>query len=261
MHSAEIYQNTIDWEKRFQKEIPFFQRLFASKIISNQDQTLSLRALDLGCGPGIHLAKLLEILPQWEISGCDLSADMISLAEDATKKFSNRGNLIAADLQEINPKQFPQFHLIYCVGNSLLLMMEKIHPEKVFSIIYELCRPGGLFFFQILNNGKPRQGYVASKIIETQSGDFFHTLKRFSPDLEKNWMDVEFVEFFQENSQNTKKLDVRNSGWPLITLNDINTIFQQQGTFKILKSWSNYAENPFSHENSDALLVLCQKCK
>ncbi len=90
--------------------------------------------LDLGCGTGIHLSHLREKYPLAEITGLDLSADMLVKVDDRSIMLRN---------EDYSQSSFePEaFDLILC--SYSLSMMNEI-DEKIENILYHLKSNGML---------------------------------------------------------------------------------------------------------------------
>lgn len=76
--NIEIYLKIIDWDKWLQREIPVLEEILNS-IRSNKPKK-SLKILDIGCGPGIHLLELAKKYPDHNFYGIDHDSDMIQYA-------------------------------------------------------------------------------------------------------------------------------------------------------------------------------------
>ncbi|MHA1776755.1 MAG: class I SAM-dependent methyltransferase [Promethearchaeota archaeon] len=258
MMSAEIYLQTINWQKRLRREIPILKEICEQKNTTQKQ----IRILDLGCGLGKHLTELAKYFPKAELVGIDLSSEMIQLAQKLLISFdwaiSSQINFHAGDFFSQSPSNFGKFDFIYSLGNSILLMLEDHKPLELFSRINQFLAPNGLLFFQILNNSKPRKGYVPSPICHTQEGDNFYTIKRFDPNLHQNQMEVEFVEVYQKKNRSKPEVKAHKSFWPLISNSEIAKILSSFN-LEILETWGSYNKIPFSSSKHDSLLLLAQK--
>ncbi|MHA1618204.1 MAG: class I SAM-dependent methyltransferase [Promethearchaeota archaeon] len=258
MLSAEIYDKSINWKKRFRNEIPLLKDLMSKCQINTQNSSEYTKILDMGCGSGNHLAQLNALIPEYSFSGIDISGNMLELAKNKAKEGNLQWNLIEGDFLA-SDFQDRKFNFIYSIGNSFLLMMQNRPLSSFFSKIEQILAPNGMFFIQILNNSNPRSGYFASPLFLTEQGDSFHTLKRFSPDRENNLMNVDFIEYLQMHDQKKPEISVNPSFWPLVTLDDMKKVVEKQGNLKILNAWSNYQRAAFDPKTSNDLIVLLQK--
>ncbi|WP_457556519.1 class I SAM-dependent methyltransferase [Candidatus Harpocratesius sp.] len=263
MLSAEIYLHTINWKNRLKREIPFLSSILSNLIITHNAPR---NILDLGCGPGKHINLLSNKFPNDYFIGIDISEQMITIAQKTVisdnkriEKNHNRIKFIQKDFMQNNNDLEPNsFNFIYSLGNSMLLIMQKHDPFIVFEKISQLLSSRGFFFIQILNNSKPRSGYIASPVYTDPSGDNYYTIKRFAPDFYKSKMFVDFVECHHSYENNKVFTQIKQSSWPLITLPDIEEIFNQLN-LNLVNVWENYLREPFSLNCSDALLLLAKK--
>ena len=95
---------------------PFSQPIFeeVSNVV-RQLTTPRSRLLDCSCGPGTEMLKLAELVPDGEVVGADLAAQMVgTAAANARKKGLDNVAFFQADVAAM-PKHFGgRFDLIYC---------------------------------------------------------------------------------------------------------------------------------------------------
>ena len=79
-------------EKRYDSEIPFFQKIF---------EKYSVRTiLDCACGTGRHAIKFAGL--GLEVSGCDFSPDMVTIARDNAVSSGMDIKFIQADFKNLS---------------------------------------------------------------------------------------------------------------------------------------------------------------
>ena len=78
--------------KRLVKEIPF-------------QSTDNFRLLEVGCGTGYNLSKIHDRFPNAELTGIDVSEEMLEIAAKKTKKAGNKINLVCMPYGENNTMQ------------------------------------------------------------------------------------------------------------------------------------------------------------
>ncbi|MBA7690848.1 Ubiquinone biosynthesis O-methyltransferase [subsurface metagenome] len=115
---AALYDLMVDWSKRLENELPFFQYYFRKINTSS--------ILDVACGSGRHSIEFAKI--GYQITGIDVDPHMIELA---------RRQLVHQRLEETNIRFLPvsfeeminnvsivpgPFHIITCIGNSISLL-------------------------------------------------------------------------------------------------------------------------------------------
>ncbi len=104
------------------------------------------KVLDVACGTGTFLFGMHE--KGWEISGVDLSEEMLEVAR---KKFDDNQincNLYCQNMEEL--KILEKFDLVTCNFDSInyILSIEKI--RKVFQNVFDVLKENGKFAFDIV---------------------------------------------------------------------------------------------------------------
>jgi S-adenosylmethionine-diacylgycerolhomoserine-N-methlytransferase len=102
------------------------------------------KVIEIGCGTGVNLKKLMTLLPDTTFTGFDVSDDMIVIAKRKLAGFLEKNRLIlkaepftAAGV----PTQVDLVFASYCLS--------MINPgfESVISDAYDVLEPGGIFAF------------------------------------------------------------------------------------------------------------------
>ena len=251
--NIETYLKTIEWDKRFVREIPFLRDIIDS--IDNKDV---LKILDVGCGPGKHLYKLAQLFPNHKFFGTDISSAMISYAKHQADSQNLSINYMEGDLSTDSSFLQDKYDFIFSTANSLALIWGQSTPKTVLSILSDKLTDGGCLFFQILNNDKPRQGYKISKVIHKSDKSENFTLKRFEPDFSKQVMTIEFVSLTKSTSGNKFLPEMTTSSFPLIPSSEIGSILVSNG-FSEINFWENYSLETFNPIESDNLLCLAHR--
>jgi ubiquinone/menaquinone biosynthesis C-methylase UbiE len=103
--------------------------------------------LELACGTGNYLVTLSQ--SDVEISGLDISGDMLHAAEKRAENQNIETNLINADMRSFELKQ--KFALIFIAGNSLQHLNSYDEVESCFASVRKHLRRGGKFIVEIFN--------------------------------------------------------------------------------------------------------------
>jgi 2-polyprenyl-3-methyl-5-hydroxy-6-metoxy-1,4-benzoquinol methylase len=138
---ALVYDNSIDWESRLNREMPFLQ----SFMIQSEKH----RVLDMACGSGRHAVELAS--RDCHVVGFDTSNAMISAARIHAKKAGVEVEFHLADMQSFSSKVDGSFDIILCLGNSLALLPSFKVLQEVIEVVYDVLSPYGSFIFQVLN--------------------------------------------------------------------------------------------------------------
>ncbi|MCP4764341.1 MAG: class I SAM-dependent methyltransferase [archaeon] len=251
--NIETYLKTIEWDKRFKREIPVLKEIIESINIGEE-----LKILDIGCGPGKHLQKLAQIYPDHKFFGTDISSEMINYAQNQADSHNLSIKYIEGDINTDSSILMDKYDFIFSTGNSLALIWGKSSPKSVLGIISKKTAKGGCLFFQILNNDKPRQGYMTSKVIQKPDGSEIFSLKRFEPDFSKKILKIEFVNLTKLKSGNKFSPEMTTNSVPLIPSSEIKSILITNG-FTEIKLLENYSFDTFNPNESDSLLCLAKK--
>ncbi|MHA2020938.1 MAG: class I SAM-dependent methyltransferase [Candidatus Thorarchaeota archaeon] len=138
---ALAYDNSIDWESRLDRELPFLQS-FMNKSKAN-------RVLDMACGSGRHSVALASL--GCHVVGFDTSNGMISAARSHAEKAGVSVEFLIADMQSFSSKVDAPFDVVLCLGNSLALLPSLRVLQRVIEAVHDVLAPSGSFIFQVLN--------------------------------------------------------------------------------------------------------------
>jgi len=100
------------------------------------------QAADLGCGPGYLVVKLAQTAPGLQVTGIDLSDEMLVEAERYARH-SGLGARVGFRKGDVRDIPFPDGSLDLVVSTASLHHWS--HPVSVFDEIARVLRPGGSF--------------------------------------------------------------------------------------------------------------------
>jgi len=99
--------------------------------------------LDLGCGNGVLLRLLQDA--QHDVTGVDMSADMLSLARE---KLGAGAKLYENDIVHFFTEK-AKYDIIVSTCDTLNYLADTASVEQVFRSVKEMLKPGGFFFFDV----------------------------------------------------------------------------------------------------------------
>ena len=135
------YDNTIDWESRLSREIPF--------ILSIIENTRKPRVFDIACGSGRHSIALAS--HGADVIGIDASKTMVEAAKKHAENEGVESKFIVGDMENIKDTVEGSFDLVICLGNSLALTKDIDSLKQVVKDVFQILKEGGSFVVQVLN--------------------------------------------------------------------------------------------------------------
>jgi SAM-dependent methyltransferase len=111
--------------------------LAAGDVIGRLVSSGSGACLDLCCGTGLHLPRLIEL--GWQVTGVDISADQLRLARERVRAGAT---LVRADAAEL---PFPSEHF-----DAVVSMFSHTDVDDFAGLVREgtrVLRPGGVFVY------------------------------------------------------------------------------------------------------------------
>jgi ubiquinone/menaquinone biosynthesis C-methylase UbiE len=120
------------------REVSFYER---------QIERYGSPVLELACGSGNYLVTLST--KDIEISGLDISGDMLHAAERRAENKNVETNLVNADMRDFELNQ--KFALIFIAGNSLQHLNTRADVEACFASVKRHLEPNGKFIVEVFN--------------------------------------------------------------------------------------------------------------
>lgn len=112
------------------------------------------QVIDLGCGTGsiaIPLAKR-----GYQVTGVDLSADMLAVAYDKMRREQAQVKWVEQDMREL---ALPKTDSVLSFCDSLSYLTEEEDVKRTFSLVFEHLHPGGTFLFDVHSPYKILHGF------------------------------------------------------------------------------------------------------
>lgn len=102
------------------------------------------KVLELACGTGILSVMLAQ--KGFEVTGLDLSADMIALAK---KRAQGVAQLDFVEGNMLDLSQVGHYDMVTCYSDSLCYMEDEVDVGQVFEQVYAQLNKGGRFLFDV----------------------------------------------------------------------------------------------------------------
>ena len=152
------YDLRVDWNRRFAREWPFFERLFRERGVKS--------ILDCACGTGRHAVLFAE--KGFRVAGSDIDTAMVRASRALARSRGFDIPFRAAAFDRL-PRTFPIgfFDAVVCVGNSLSQLESRTAFRRALGSIAAMIRPGGIAVLHLLNSAALRRGEMAPQPLRT----------------------------------------------------------------------------------------------
>lgn len=101
--------------------------------------------LELACGTGALAVEFAKA--NFEVTGLDLSEEMLTLASDRAIQEEVSINWIAGDMLDLT--DIGEYQAVTCFSDSLCYMQDATQVQQVFSGVYQLLKENGSFIFDV----------------------------------------------------------------------------------------------------------------
>jgi len=226
--SPDLYDQQINWEKRFGTEKDFFSGLFKS----NNTKKL----LDIGCGTGRH-AELFSTFVA-EVFAMDPSKEMIDYCREKVIKSENV-KLITGGFKELANIAESGFDAITCLGNTLALLETRKKVKNALKITRKKLNKGGIAVFQFINFEKEmieKNRYYEPKIIIKDKRTYIFN-RHFEYDRLKTRAD--FITTVLDEKNSIETFDVNTSIMCTLKVRIFNKMALNSGFKKIIYFGNN----------------------
>ncbi|MHA2426728.1 MAG: class I SAM-dependent methyltransferase [Candidatus Hermodarchaeia archaeon] len=246
---ALIYDQSIDWTPRLQRELPFLYTL-----IENRKPA---RILDLACGSGRHAVALAQ--KGHEVIGLDLSPQMIAAATRHAEENDVNVQFHTADMSNAKSIVSRPFDLILCLGNSLSLLPSIDALRATLQSANSLLTKDGYLVTQTLNFEEMHNTqfrFFPLKSGTTTAGNEVIFARFFEPFSDTSTATMVFTGFIKTDTSwktKTHTHQVLQITHPLMEELFKTTKFTRKHQF------ANYQKQQFDSENSRNLIILAQK--
>lgn len=181
--------------------------------------------LDVGCGAGNYSLKLLELLPNLDVTLVDLSRPMLDRAfERVSRATTGKVTALQGDIRDLNLGQ-SQFDVI-CAAAVLHHLRETVEWQTVFNKLHASLRSGGSFWISDLIEHSDAR---VQSLMWERYGSYLAQLR------DENYRDHVFNYIAQEDSPRSLmfQLDLlRTAGFTGIEVLHKNSCFAAFGALK-----------------------------
>ena len=138
---SQYYDQMTNFEDRLLSEQGIYETIF--------QKYPAKKILDAGCGSGF--LSILLSQKGIEVTGCDNSKAMLTLARKNAKSYSVSPRYILSDFLSLSEVVNDRFDAIFCIGNSFVHLLTENDQRNTLKNFHRLLLPGGYLCLQILN--------------------------------------------------------------------------------------------------------------
>lgn len=103
------------------------------------------KLLELACGTGIQSVRFAQA--GFEVTGLDLSGDMLEIAKKRTQAAGLDLSFIQTNMLDLSSAD--QYDLVTCYSDSICYMQDEVEVGDVFKEVYHHLNEGGVFIFDV----------------------------------------------------------------------------------------------------------------
>ncbi|MBM7660764.1 ubiquinone/menaquinone biosynthesis C-methylase UbiE [Bacillus mesophilus] len=138
------YQHFANFYDQLMNDVPYHLWLeYLAERVNPENQTI----LDIGCGTGslsIPLAK-----QGFQVTGLDLSAEMLAIADEKARNEKVNVQFIQQDMTDLSNFEPDIFDVIICFCDSLNYVLDEQDVLRTFKGVRHVLKPNGLFMFDV----------------------------------------------------------------------------------------------------------------
>ena len=154
------------------------------------------KILDVACGIGTFAIGMAK--QGYQVTGIDLSENMLEIAKQNMVLQNTSVNFIKMDMRELNFNS--EFDLVTCFYDSLNYIL-KIHDlKKVFNGMYNALRDNGLLIFDMNTVYGLAVNWQSSNCVIQKDNEYYFELHTTDFDFEKNIAILKIIGFKKMNN-------------------------------------------------------------
>ena len=245
-----LYENDWLYDLVHEKPADSEQIAFYEKQINKYGSPV----LELACGTGNYLVTLSH--DDIEISGIDISGEMLDGAQRRAANQNIQTNLFNADMREFELNQ--KFALVFIAGNSFQHLDTKSDVKACFASVKKHLARGGKFIVEVFNpslellSRNPNERFFVGEY-KTENGWIILTENvRYEAATQINYLNWHYKNQFM-NEEQTVSFTMRQF-FP----QEFDALFEYNG-FRIEKKFGNFDESKFSSASPKQIVIASQK--
>jgi SAM-dependent methyltransferase len=243
--AARLYDLSIDWEARIEREIPVLRDIMGPPGKHG--------LLDAGCGTGRQATALA--LVGYRMTGLDASPAMLEAAAAHAAEAGANVTWVHGFFESIADATPGPFDGIYCIGNSLATAGTAESVQCALRSFAQVLRPGGRVFVQVLNFDAMRRQppCVLGPRVTHHDGVEYLSFRVFH-------LEAETAQVVSITAWKDQQWHQESAGGTLYPMGhaQLRTWFGQAG-FEVDACYSDYARKPYNPGRQGDLIVVATR--
>ncbi len=207
---------------------------FIKKIIEKNEKTKSELVLDLGCGTGRMTLELARL--GYDMTGVDISTEMLDLARDSAEKagYKDKILLLCQDIRDF--ELYGTVDVTVSCLDTLNHLTDTKSLMRCLSLVHNYLIPDGLFIFDVNGKHKFENAYSDKSYVMEEDGCVCVWQNLYNPI--NNLCDF-YITLFSENSDGsyTRYDDIQRER--MYTLRSIKNALKRAG-FEFIGAYSDF---------------------
>ncbi|MGE6751981.1 class I SAM-dependent DNA methyltransferase [Rossellomorea sp. NPDC071047] len=224
------------------------------EFVNKQAKAYSIQGesvLDIACGTGELSLRLVR--DGYDVTGVDLSQDMLMVAQEKALEMNVRLNLFQQDMSKLD--SLGEYDLITIFCDSLNYLEDEKDVKNTFKSIYAHLNHDGLFLFDVHSIYKMTQIFINQTF--TLSDEHVSYIWDCFPGEAPNSVEHELTFFVKDEETNqydrVEELHKQRT-YPILTLNE----WLEDAGFEVLNISADFTEEaPTDH--SERIFFTCKK--
>jgi len=160
------------------------------------------KVLDICCGTGEHAIRMTKL--GYEVTGIDLSPDMLKLAAKKAKRADVSIEFRCTDVNELDFKA--RFQAAYCLGYTFLYMTTDSKVMNFFAAIRKSLSTGGLLLVDFINGLSLIKDFQRDKFMYQHDNTTIFQFEQSSLDKARRIKHIEFYYFIDHHDGHMKTI-------------------------------------------------------
>ncbi len=227
---------------------------FADSIIQKY-RPGTRKVLDICCGTGAHALRMARL--GYEVTGVDLSPDMLDIARGKAKRADLPIDLRCIDVRKLN--EIEVYQAAYCLGYTFLYMTKYSEVMSFFETVNRTLSVGGVFLLDFINGWSLIEEFQQDHFVYEDENTTITHHEKSSLDKKKRVKHIEFNYSITNSDGQVKNIIARED--LRIFFDDEVQMLLAQGGFDNIASFGDYSIEKQKSEVPYIIAIAGRKMK